>query len=135
LITNEEAELRMLPTRASSHKGAISLKVSEPEKIQLERLLRDRLLNDAVKAAIIGFRPRIFRVMLAELGSVQTCIRLITSNTVPVGFSVLWEKGRLDLTAEAAVLSGPWKALFDASVLKCAEERLRNCGRPDLIPK
>lgn len=111
------------------------MRVSDLERRELERLLLDRLLKDAIEAQKIGFRPRAFRLMLTDIGPVQACVRLITSNTVPDGFLILWEKGRVDLTAEVAVLSGPWRALFEASVLKCAEERLRNYGRPDLIPK
>ena len=57
-----------------------------------------RSSKDRLQAADIS-------MMLAELGPVQTCIRLITSTTIPEGFTVLWEKRRLDLTAEAAVLS------------------------------
>jgi len=51
---------------------------------------------------------------------------------IPDGFLTLFEKQRLDLTAEATVLRGPWKALFQSHELETARERLRKYGRPDL---
>lgn len=123
----------MQPT-APLRKRASSLKVREHEKRRHEALLRVHLRNGARQAERVGFRPKSFRMLLADIGPVETCVRLITSKTVPDGFLVLWEKDRLDLTAEAAVLAGPWKALFPVPVLTRAKERLKQYGRPDLIP-
>ena len=48
------------------------------------------------------------------------------------GFAALADLKRLDLTGEAIALSGPWKALFDPTVLDQARKRLIQPQRPDL---
>jgi hypothetical protein len=88
-------------------RDARRLKVSDRKRRELESLLLGRLLNDALEAQKIGLRPRTFRMMLTDIGPVQTRVRLITLNTVPDGFLILLERDRLDLTAEAAILAGP----------------------------
>jgi hypothetical protein len=51
---------------------------------------------------------------------------------IPDGFLALLEKDRLELTAEATVLRGPWRALFSPEELDRARKRLRYYNRPDL---
>jgi hypothetical protein len=70
--------------------------------------------------------------MLAANGPIDACVKVIMSRKIPDGFLVLLEKKRLELTAEATVLRGPWKALFDPPVLNEARQRLQKYGRPDL---
>ena len=47
-------------------------------------------------------------------------------------FAAVADLKRLDLTGEAIVLRGPWKALFDPTVLDQARTRLIQPQRPDL---
>ncbi|QKE84383.1 hypothetical protein [Arthrobacter sp. NEB 688] len=44
------------------------------------------------------------------------------------GFSVLWEKGRLDLTAEALIIRGEFVDLFSEDDIKRAAQRLAYHG-------
>jgi hypothetical protein len=123
------------PTAKLAALGSSSMMpLTDKDRGDLTKQLMVRLRRDAKSAQRIHFPARASRVMLADLGAVETCNRLITSPNIPEGFSVLFEKNRLDLTAEAAVLNGPWKALFDPLVLARAEKRLRAFGRSDLIP-
>src|SRR5689334_364259 len=102
------------------------LKVSDPQRAQqLEGQLQDRLLSVGRRAAKAGIPSRAFLSMLAKMGSVQACVHVIKSKKVPDGFVALFVEGLLHLSTEVAVLDGPWKVLFDASVLTCAKERLR----------
>jgi hypothetical protein len=81
---------------------------------------------------MIGYTPRDFSAMLTDQGPIEACCRVILSDHIPDGFFTLWEHKRLELTAEATVLRGPWKALFDDAVLERARKRLRDYQRPDL---
>ncbi|TQS43285.1 GmrSD restriction endonuclease domain-containing protein [Cryptosporangium phraense] len=66
--------------------------------------------------------------MLAEDGGVETARRLLASATVSTGFTALWNKGRLDLTVEALVLSPRFAELFTAEELQVARGRLAQFG-------
>jgi len=103
-----------------------------PEERKLESLLAGQLKQDCAEAESIGYPPRKFRSMMAESGPAGACVRVIMSAKIPDGFLALLELERLDLTAEATVLRGPWKELFEPAVLDQARKRLRDYGRPDL---
>lgn len=70
--------------------------------------------------------------MLANSGPVGASIQVIMSDRIADGFITLLELQRLDLTVESTVIRGPWKCLFDESVLERARLRLRKYGRADL---
>lgn len=52
----------------------------------------------------------------------------INKDDVSEGFTALWERGRLDLTVEAVVLTDPWRTLFSDSELETARKRLQDLG-------
>lgn len=106
--------------------------LTEAERRRLEGLLREQIRQDCDESESIGYSPRQFRIMLAESGPVGACYRVIMSAKIPDGFIRLLELKRLDLTAEATVLRGPWRALFEVAVLEQARKRLRQYERPDL---
>lgn len=87
--------------------------LTEPERRRLEGQLREQLRQDDEESVSIGYIPRQFRIMLTEGGPVGACVRVIMSAKTPDGFMTLLERKRLDLTAEATVLRGPWRILFD----------------------
>jgi hypothetical protein len=58
--------------------------------------------------------------------------RVIKSDPKTSGFAAVADLKRLDLTGKAIALSGPWKALFDPTVLDQARKRLIQPQRPDL---
>jgi hypothetical protein len=75
-----------------------------------------------------GYNPHVFVKMINSHGVLSACRQVIRSRRAPSGFTTLWEKGRLDLTVEAAVLQSPWRELFEREpdVLLKAQKRLRD---------
>jgi len=106
--------------------------LTDAQKRELEAKLLERLRRDCDESQSIGYPPRVFRVMISESGPVGACIRVIAAKRIPDGFIRLLELNRLDLTAEHAVLDGPWRCLFAQNVLEAARKRLRDYNRPDL---
>lgn len=103
-----------------------------PEERKLESSLAAQLKQDCAESESIGYPPKKFRTMMAVDGPKGACVQVIMSAKIPDGFLTLLELKRLDLTAEATVLRGPWKKLFEPAVLDRARKRLREYGRPDL---
>jgi hypothetical protein len=106
--------------------------LSETERRQLEAKLGEQLRQDCDESERIGYSPRQFRLMIAESGPAEACRRVIMSPKIPDGFLKLLELQKLELTAEARVLNGPWRRLFMRDVLEQARKRLRQYDRPDL---
>jgi hypothetical protein len=102
------------------------------EHRKLLALLAERLRADCAESESLGYPPKKFRTMMAGSGPDGACIQVIMSVKIPDGFLKLLELSRLDLTAEATVLDGPWRELFDDVVLDQARKRLRQYGRADL---
>jgi hypothetical protein len=102
------------------------------ERHRLESQLREQLRQDCDVADRIGYHPTVFRQMMSKDGSVAACRKVIMSAKIPDGFMKLWVLKRLDLTAEATVLRGPWRSLFEEEVLAEAMKRLKAYDRPDL---
>ena len=63
----------------------------------------------------------------AVLYTVAVSVVLHTAG-VSEGFTALWERGRLDLTVEAHVLSPDFSALFTDEEREIARNRLREYG-------
>jgi hypothetical protein len=99
---------------------------------QLEAQLRKRLVEDCAESRSLGYDPKKFLGMVNADGPVKACIQAIASQRIPDGFINLLRLKRLDLTAEATVLAGPWRKLFDDTFLDQARKRLRAYERPDL---
>jgi len=81
-----------------------------------------QLYKDTQKA--IGYNATLFYRMVNENGGVETARSLVASDKITDGFTKLWEKGRLDLTAEALVLKPQFSPLFDEALRKKARKRL-----------
>src|SRR2546423_827026 len=92
--------------------------LSDAERRRLEAQLLQTLREDCAESESIGYPPKKFRTMITESGPDGACRRVIMSQKIPDGFLKLLELKRLDLTAEAAVLRGPWRALFESEVLE-----------------
>lgn len=71
-----------------------------------------------------GYNATYFLQMLSELGEIETARRLIMASKPSQGFTVLWEKGRLDLSVEAQVLRPEFAELFTDDELDAARARL-----------
>jgi hypothetical protein len=102
------------------------------ERDALKKQLLAKLLADARESKSIGYPPTEFLKML-EKGAVEACTQVIMATKLPSGFGRLYELKRLDLTAEATVVNGPWRALFPSDVIDAANKRLRQFQRPDLV--
>ena len=87
--------------------------MTTPEQRKLESLLGEQLRQDCAESERIGYSPKKFRIMMAESGPAGACVRVIMSAKIPDGFLKLLELNGLELTAEATVLRGPWKTLFE----------------------
>ena len=70
----------------------------------------------------LGYKPTIFRRMLAEHGPVGTAQRLLATAQPSEGFYELARLQRLDLSLEAIVLKH--HALFTQDEVQTAQERL-----------
>ena len=84
--------------------------------------------------AVLGRQVTRFRAMCAEHGAVQATKRLIHAQRPSDTFSVLWEKGRLDLTVEAVILTErQWEPLFDDADREVARKRLQDYEWPPAL--
>jgi hypothetical protein len=69
--------------------------------------------------------------MLKERGGLETARELIHSPAVAPGFTALWERKRLDLTAEAVIVEEEkWHPLFTAEEIAICRKRLADYGYP-----
>ena len=75
-----------------------------------------------------GYSATYFLSMLAEHGGMGTARKLLQSPAVSDGFRALWERGRLDLTAEALVLRDDFADLFTDDEIELARRRLSEFG-------
>lgn len=74
-----------------------------------------------------GYKAARFLDMLHEFRCLETAKKLIHATTVSEGYTALWERGRLDLTADAVIHDNPrWHPLFSAEELKICNDRLKD---------
>jgi hypothetical protein len=76
----------------------------------------------------VGYNATYFLRMLSEDGALVTARRLVMSSTPTEGFTALWERGRMDLTVEAQILSPEIAVLFTEDELDTARQRLAEYG-------
>ena len=75
-----------------------------------------------------GYNATAFLQMLDNYGGLETAHLLLRNETLQYGFSILWERGRLDLTVECLVLDERFSVLFNDYELATARRRLNDCG-------
>jgi hypothetical protein len=75
-----------------------------------------------------GYNAGYFLRMVEEVGGLEAARRLLRASAVSSGFTVLWEKGRLDLSVEAVVLQDRFSGLFTEEELDIARDRLAEYG-------
>ncbi|MET8909197.1 hypothetical protein [Micromonospora sp. NPDC004551] len=71
-----------------------------------------------------GYHPGLLLRLVTEKGGLATAQQLLRSPLVSDGFTALWERGRVDLTAEALVLRPEFRVLFTEEELAAARSRL-----------
>lgn len=94
----------------------------------LESKFEEQMHGIYASARQIDYNPARFLQMLNERGGLATARALINADQISEGFTILWQKKRLDLTIEALVLREPWRELFTPNELAVAESRLRDVG-------
>lgn len=73
-----------------------------------------------------GYRASTYLNMLYDLRGLETARLLIHSPSVSVGYTALWELGRLDLTVEALIVENSvWHELFSPEELTICRNRLK----------
>lgn len=71
-----------------------------------------------------GYNATYFLSMVSDMGGLETARYLLHTSEPSDGYEALWERGRLDLTVEAAVLKPRWRGLFSEQELSTARDRL-----------
>ncbi|WP_199733531.1 AAA domain-containing protein [Micromonospora sp. BL4] len=66
--------------------------------------------------------------MVTAKGGLATARQLLANPAVSDGFTALWERGRMDLTAEAVVLHPQFRSLFTAEELAVASSRVADAS-------
>ncbi len=79
----------------------------------------------------LGYKPKKFLQMLGEFGGVETVKKLIECKELSYGFTILAEKHRLDLSAEAYVIKEKYKSLFTDEEREVCRTRLEQSGYSD----
>lgn len=85
---------------------------------------REMVLLHRRAAREAGYNATGFIRMISEHGGLETARRLIGAATTSDGFTHLWERGRLDLTAEALVLRPEFAPLFAPQEIERARQRI-----------
>ncbi|WP_033166560.1 hypothetical protein [Clostridium sp. KNHs205] len=83
------------------------------------------ICREAIK---IGYRPRVFAEMLTIKGGLITAKQLVMQDNPTEGFTKLYEKNRLDLTAEAFIIKAKYKELFTEEEIQISYNRLKEYG-------
>ncbi|MBR7829249.1 hypothetical protein KDK95_23275 [Actinospica sp. MGRD01-02] len=93
------------------------------EEVELEFNKAMRRIYAEAKAEL-GYNASRFLQMVERDGGLTTARRLLWSADPSDGFTVLWEKSRLDLSVEAHVLLPQFEPLFTDEDRERARERL-----------
>lgn len=72
----------------------------------------------------VGYQPGLLLRLVTEKGGLASARQLLHSPAVSDGFTALWERGRMDLTAEALALRPEFRALFTEEELTVARSRV-----------
>lgn len=93
---------------------------------QFDREMRDVYISAKREC---GYTATRFLQMLSDQGGVKTAKQLIKKEGETYGFSILWEKHRLDLSVEARVLKPEYHDLFSDDDRAICRERLEKFGK------
>jgi hypothetical protein len=97
--------------------------------ITIQSRFDDAMMDVYVRALKeCDYKATRFLHMLHEHRGLETARILLRAPKVSEGYIALWERGRLDLTVEAVILSSEWQALFSDKEREIARERLARYG-------
>ncbi|MET7832074.1 AAA domain-containing protein [Micromonospora sediminicola] len=72
----------------------------------------------------VSYHPALLLRLVTDKGGLASVRQLLRSPVVSDGFTALWERGRVDLTAEALALRTEFRALFTEEELNVARRRV-----------
>ncbi|MEH0823175.1 MULTISPECIES: AAA domain-containing protein [unclassified Micromonospora] len=126
-------ELAGLPaTPGESHGrqgGTLSPSVAPGIRAVDRRSLEARFHREMVRIcqrarAEVSYHPSLLLRLVTEKGGLASVRQLLHNPAVSDGFTALWERGRVDLTAEALALRPEFHALFTEQELTVARSRV-----------
>ncbi len=96
----------------------------------LEDLFHKAMLDLYLRAKKeANYTPKAFLDMVVSRGGLETAKTLIAASRPSIGYTHLYDRGRLDLTVEALVVCEKrWHALFLESEVSAARQRLQQFG-------
>src|SRR5438876_9828885 len=96
-----------------------------PEQSDLHKRFTEAMI-DIYRRALreADYRAARFHQMVVEHGGYETAMTLVHASEPSEGYTALWERHRLDLTVEAAILRREWHDLFTDDDRRAARTRL-----------
>lgn len=128
VVGESDPPIRPQPAAGSLHASKSSeFGVTDSRDLHAEFERAMKHIYNAAKSEV-GYTATIFARMLADHGGISTAQRLLATRVVSDGFVALWERGRMDLTVEHAVLQPRFEPLFADEERDIARIRLREYG-------
>ncbi|MGC5020344.1 AAA domain-containing protein [Micromonospora sp. DT47] len=102
---------------------------SEPEGRELEASFHAAMVRTYERARDeANYNAGVLLRMVTAKGGLATARQLLANPSVSDGFTALWERGRVDLTAEAVVLGPQFRSLFTGEELAVARSRVADAS-------
>ncbi|PWU59464.1 DNA helicase [Micromonospora globispora] len=97
----------------------------------LERAFHQAMLRILVRARDeANYKPTLLLRMITDKGGLAATRQLLRNPVISDGFTALWERGRVDLTAEALALQPEFQSLFTEEELAVASSRVKEASSP-----
>ncbi|MBQ1074706.1 AAA family ATPase [Micromonospora sp. C31] len=102
----------------------------EPVEVSADRRALEAAFHDAMVRTYerarneANYHASLLLRMVTEKGGLATARQLLQHPVVSDGFTALWERGRVDLTAEAVVIRPRFRSLFTDEELAIASNRV-----------
>lgn len=74
---------------------------------------------------LVKHKPTRLMDYINKYGGYEAAVKYISTESNVQDFAVLWEKERLDLSVEALITRQPYRVLFDDSILKFCDKKLK----------
>lgn len=131
VFTSVDALLGFVDSESSAAAGDETVDIAPDHGLaetEIEVRFGQRLIDNYRRGVDAGYNASYFRGMLAQYGALRAARRLLAAPAVSDGFAELWERGRMDLTVEAAVVAPEFACLFSVHEVAVAQQRLQQFG-------
>ncbi|SCF41544.1 Protein of unknown function [Micromonospora purpureochromogenes] len=113
----------------TSGRQADEAAVGTTDRQPLERAFHQAMVRSYERARDeANYHAGLLLRMITEKGGLATARQLLRNPAVSDGFTALWERGRVDLTAEAIALQPKFRSLFTDEELAVASSRLTDAS-------